>query len=153
MVSLEWLGSRQFASAGRVSGELVSKGFAREGFVAGHRFSDGITRSKPHPLLGAALAIALTAMALFPNPALADSGADIYKAKCASCHAASGAGDTMLGKNMKLRPLASSEVQQQSDEELASIIGKGKNRMPAYGRKLSPQQIEDVVKHIRSLKK
>ena len=101
----------------------------------------------------AALSIALIAMALFPAEAIADSGADIYKAKCAACHAASGAGDTMLGKNMKLRPLASPEVQQQSDDELASIISKGKNRMPAYGRKLSPQQIEEVVRYIRLLKK
>jgi len=59
----------------------------------------------------------------------------------------------MLGKNMKLRSLASSEVQEQSDDALASIISKGKNRMPAYGRKLSPQQIDELVKHIRSLSK
>ena len=59
----------------------------------------------------------------------------------------------MLGKNLKLRSLYSPEVQQQSDEQLFSIISRGKNRMPAYGRKLSQQQIEAVVKHIRSLKK
>ena len=57
------------------------------------------------------------------------------------------------GKNLKLRPLASPEVQNMSDDELASIVSKGKNRMPAYGRKLSPQQISDLVKYIRSLKK
>jgi mono/diheme cytochrome c family protein len=92
-------------------------------------------------------------IALFSICALADNGADIYKAHCSACHATSGAGDTMLGKNLKLRSLSSPEVQQQSDEELFSITSKGKNRMPAYGRKLSQQQIEAVVKHIRSLKK
>jgi len=59
----------------------------------------------------------------------------------------------MLGRNMKLRSLASAEVQQQSDDDLARITGKGKGKMPAYDRKLSKAQIDDVVKYIRSLKK
>jgi cytochrome c6 len=92
-------------------------------------------------------------IALFSICAFADSGSDVYKAHCSACHAISGAGDTMLGKNLKLRSLSSPEVQQQSDEQLFSITSNGKNRMPAYGRKLSQQQIEAVVKHIRSLKK
>jgi len=95
----------------------------------------------------------LIALALFPTYTLAESGAATYKEHCSACHAASGAGDTTLGKNLKLRPLASPEVQNMSDDELASIVSKGKNRMPAYGRKLSPQQINDIIKHIRSLKK
>jgi len=59
----------------------------------------------------------------------------------------------MLGKNLKLRSFASSEVQKQSDDELAAIIRKGKNRMPPYDRKLSKDQIRDLVREIRSLKK
>jgi mono/diheme cytochrome c family protein len=59
----------------------------------------------------------------------------------------------MLGKNMNLRPLASPEVQKQSDEELFAITAKGKKGMPAYDRKLSKQQIGDVVKYLRTLKK
>jgi mono/diheme cytochrome c family protein len=96
--------------------------------------------------------LALIAWSLFSSYALADSGADIYKAKCSACHAVSGAGDTMLGKNMKLRALGSPDVQKQSDQELTAIISRGKNRMPAYDRKLSKDQIAAVVKHIRSLK-
>ena len=59
----------------------------------------------------------------------------------------------MIGKNLKLRDLGSAEVQQQSDDELATIIGKGKNKMPAYDGKLSQDQIHDVLKYIRLLKK
>ena len=103
----------------------------------------------PRPVLAF---LALIATALFSAYALAESGADIYKAKCSACHAISGAGDTMLGKNMKLRALTSPDVQNQSDQELATIISRGKNRMPAYDRKLSKDQIAAVVKHIRSLK-
>jgi len=90
---------------------------------------------------------------LFSTYTFADSGANIYKMKCSACHGSNGAGDTMLGKNLKLRSLASDQVQKQSDDELAAIISRGKNRMPAFDRKLSKEQIGDVVKYIRSLKR
>ena len=90
---------------------------------------------------------------LFSTYTFADSGADVYKTKCSACHGKNGAGDTMLGKNLKLRPLSSDDVQQQSDDELFTIISKGKKRMPPFDRKLSRDQIHDLVKHIRSLKK
>ena len=90
---------------------------------------------------------------LFSTYTFADSGADVYKTKCSACHGKNGAGDTMLGKNLKLRPLSSDDVQKQSDDELFTIISKGKKRMPPFDRKLSRDQIHDLVKHIRSLKK
>jgi len=90
---------------------------------------------------------------LFSTYTFAETGAEIYKTRCSACHGANGAGDTMLGKNMKLRSLASPEVQQESDEDLIRITSKGRNKMPSYERKLSKEQIEDVVKYIRSLKK
>ncbi len=126
--------------------------------MSGHRFSDAISSSKSNGPLGtghrsrpsrAAIVLAL----LVSTYTFADNGADAYKTKCSACHGASGAADTMLGKNLKLRSLASPEVQRQSDDELALIISKGKDKMPPYDRKLSKDQIGDVVKYIRSLKK
>ena len=90
---------------------------------------------------------------VFSTYTLADSGADTYKKKCLPCHGANGAGDTMLGKNLKLRPLSSADVQKQSDGELVTIISKGKKRMPSFGGKLSKDQIGDVLKIIRLLNK
>jgi mono/diheme cytochrome c family protein len=100
----------------------------------------------------APLALILLAL-LFSTYTLADSGADTYKAKCSACHGAHGAGDTMLGKNLNLRALGSADVQAKSDDELFAIISRGKNRMPPFDRKLSKDQIRDVVKYIRTLKK
>jgi cytochrome c6 len=94
-----------------------------------------------------ALALALAVSAF------ADSGAETYKARCSACHGRTGAGDSMLGRNLKIHSLGSDEVQRHSDDELANIIAKGKNRMPPFDRKLSKDQIREVVKHIRSLKK
>lgn len=82
----------------------------------------------------------------------ADTAAD-YKSKCATCHGAEGKGDTAMGKTMKVKDLASEEVQKQSDAELATIIEKGKKPMPGYEGKLTKEQIDGLVKYIRSLKK
>jgi cytochrome c5 len=97
--------------------------------------------------------LAVILAVLFSTYTLADSGADTYKTKCSACHGKNGAGDSMLGKNLKLRSLGSDEVQKRSDDELFTIISKGKNRMPPFDRKLSKDQIRDLVKYVRSLKK
>jgi cytochrome c6 len=85
--------------------------------------------------------------------AFSETGAETYKAHCAACHGPRGHGDTVIGKNMKMRPLESDEVQSKSDEDLEAVVAKGRNRMPAFSRKLSRQQITDVVRYIRTLKK
>ena len=97
--------------------------------------------------------VVLTLAMVFSTYTFADSGADTFKGKCAMCHGASGAGDTAMGKNLKLRDLGSADVQKQSDDELTGIITKGKGKMPSYDGKLTKDQISDVVKYVRSLKK
>lgn len=82
-----------------------------------------------------------------------DSGAALYKAKCAACHGADGKGETAMGKANKLRDLGSPDVQKLSDEDLSGIITAGKNKMPAYGKSLKPEQVKDLVAFIRSLAK
>jgi len=103
-------------------------------------------------MLRASLVIAIFAL-IFSTYTFADTGADLFKAKCAACHGASGAGDTTMGKNLKLRDMGSADVQKQSDDELATIITKGKGKMPAYDGKLTKEQVNELVKYIRTLKK
>jgi mono/diheme cytochrome c family protein len=102
-------------------------------------------------ILRASFAVLVLALVCVPFT-FADGGAD-YKAKCAACHGVTGAGDTTMGKNMKLRDLGSADVQKQSDEELTTIIAKGKGKMPPQESKFSKEQISDMVKFIRTLKK
>lgn len=83
----------------------------------------------------------------------AADGADVFKSKCAACHGATGAGDTGMGKSLHLKDLGSAEVQSKSDADLAGIISKGQKPMPGYEGKLTPDQIQDTVKYIRSWKK
>lgn len=96
-----------------------------------------------------ALAVALAS----PVASFAQSGGDLFKAKCAMCHGADGSGQTAMGKNLGLKDLGSAEVQGKTDADLTGIITKGKGKMPSYDGKLTKDQINDVVKFVRSLKK
>lgn len=95
------------------------------------------------------LALALA----FSTYTFADGGADTFKAKCSACHGPTGSGETTMGKNLKLRDLGSADVQKQTDDELTAIIAGGKGKMPKYGDKLSKEQVGELVKFIRTLKK
>jgi cytochrome c6 len=101
------------------------------------------------------LAGTLMALMGFLNTAVrADNTAEAtYKAKCATCHGADGKGETAAGKSMKAGSFADPAVAKMSDEDLSSAIEKGKNKMPAYGKSLKPDQIKDLVAYIRSLAK
>lgn len=103
--------------------------------------------------LVASLAVLTVALVLSATTFAADSGADVFKSKCAACHGAEGKGDTAMGKGMKLKDLGSDDVQKMSDADLTTVIEKGKKPMPAYEGKLTKEQITDVVKYIRTLKK
>lgn len=83
---------------------------------------------------------------------LGDSGSDLFRAKCAMCHGPDGKGQTAMGKTLNLRDLGSADVQAQSDADLKNIITNGKGKMPKYDGKLTPDQINDVVKYVRTLK-
>jgi cytochrome c1 len=62
-----------------------------------------------------------------------------------------GVGATAVGKATKARDFCSDEVKKESDDEWTQIVVKGKNKMPAYDKKLTEAEIKDVVAYIRGL--
>jgi cytochrome c6 len=98
---------------------------------------------------GLVIAAAGMALLVWPASSRADGSADLFKAKCAMCHGADGAGKPA----MKTRDFSSADVQKQTDAELTAIITKGKNKMPAYETKLTKEQIAGLVAHIRTFAK
>lgn len=94
--------------------------------------------------------LALLLTAAIPLAAAADNAA-VYKAKCAVCHGADGAGQTPMGKKMNLRDLRAPEVQKQSNADLTKMIADGKDKMPGYKTKLSAEEIKGLVAFIREL--
>lgn len=76
--------------------------------------------------------------------------AALYQSRCSLCHAEDGSGNSVTGKKLGAKDLKSDEVQKLSDDELIAAITKGKNKMPAFGGKLSDAQIKSLVAEIRS---
>ena len=77
----------------------------------------------------------------------------IYKANCVLCHAPDGSGSSPSGKALKAEDLRSELIQKKTDAELAAAITNGKGKMPAFGKKLKPDQITQLVAYIRALPK
>jgi len=80
-----------------------------------------------------------------------DTGEKVYKAKCAMCHGPDGSGNTPAGKGTKVRDLCSDEVKKETDDEWTDIITKGKNKMPAYDKKVSADEMKAVIAYMRGL--
>lgn len=79
--------------------------------------------------------------------------AALFKSKCVMCHGEDGSGNTPSGKALKAKDLRLEETQKKSDAEIAEVITKGRGKMPAFGQKLKPEQIQQLVGYIRQLVK
>jgi cytochrome c6 len=77
----------------------------------------------------------------------------LYKTHCVLCHAPDGSGTSPSGKALKAQDLRSELIQTKTDAELAAVITSGKGKMPAFGKKLKPDQIAQLVAYIRLLPK
>jgi len=80
------------------------------------------------------------------------AGASVFKAKCMTCHAKDGSGNTPVGKSLQSADLRSAEVQKKSDAELTESISEGKGNMPAFKTILSEAEIHSVLGYVRTLK-
>jgi len=80
------------------------------------------------------------------------SAASTYKTNCVSCHGPDGRGSA-VGKSLHAADFHSAQVKQQSDAQLANVIAEGRGNMPAFGTRLSKDQISALVKYIRTLAK
>ncbi|HUY14002.1 MAG TPA: cytochrome c [Terriglobia bacterium] len=107
------------------------------------------TRAVPVFALGVA---ALFVVFLAATPARAqDNGKGTYQHKCAVCHGPDGAGKTMKGRKLKVKPV-SETIKKYSEEQMIEIATKGKGvNMDGFQKELSKDQIAAVVKYYRSL--
>ena len=73
-------------------------------------------------------------------------GNPIYKNNCAKCH-----GKTAEGRRFAGPSLASDKTKAASEDELREMITNGKGRMPKFGGKLTPEEINTLVSQIRAM--
>lgn len=88
---------------------------------------------------------------LVARPALADDAEALYKSKCQVCHGADGKGSA-AGQKLGVKDFHAPDVAKQSDDDLFGVTKQGKGKMPAYDKKLTDDQIKQLIKYIRSLK-
>jgi mono/diheme cytochrome c family protein len=93
----------------------------------------------------------LLGLTLVARPALADDAEALYKSKCQVCHGPDGKG-SVAGQKIGVKDFHSPEIQKQSDEELFNATKQGKGKMPAYDKKLTDDQIKQLIKYIRTMK-
>jgi mono/diheme cytochrome c family protein len=95
-----------------------------------------------------------TSLAIEPRNVPAANAAQLYAKQCASCHGKDGRARTIKGKLKHARNLTDGEWQEKvSDERIFNSINNGKEKMPAFGKKLSQEQIEALVTYVRAFKK
>lgn len=88
-------------------------------------------------LLAASLAVPVAAAA-------AEDVASLYKARCATCHGATGE-PTSVGKKMGAKPITAGKL---TAEQATEIITKGEGKMPAYKSKLTSEQISQLGEYV-----
>jgi len=76
----------------------------------------------------------------------------IYVKECESCHGKTGQGGTVKqedGTKLKVPTLREGRAVRHEDPEFLKQITKGGDGMPAFDQKLTPQQMNDLIKMIR----
>ncbi len=103
--------------------------------------------------LGTIMIVAM--LGTLPLAARADKdtkdSASLFRQKCSSCHGKDGKATGFIARHEHATDLTSPAVQQQSDAALAEVIKNGKGKMPAYGNKLSEQEIGGLAAYIHTL--
>lgn len=114
-------------------------------------------------ILGKLRWMMIPALALWASSASADEKvARMWKSKCGSCHGVDGKGQTKQGEKMGIADLTTAAWQKEfTDDKIKDNLAKGISRvkngkqqdMDPFAKELEPAQIDDLIKHIRSLAK
>ena len=93
-------------------------------------------------MFGAIGGFGLAAYATEPHPS------ELFKEYCAKCHGEDGKGQTPKGKQLSARNFTDAEWQaEETDAEFIEAVTEGKDDMPPFGKKLTREQIESLVKN------
>jgi mono/diheme cytochrome c family protein len=77
----------------------------------------------------------------------------VYTENCARCHGADGRSQTPMGKVFAATNLADAnwwKKERVGDKRLTASIRDGRGQMPAFGKKLSKEEIAALVAYVKT---
>ncbi len=80
-------------------------------------------------------------------------GKKVYTDKCLKCHGEKGRGDGPRAYDLSKKPADYTDKEKMSkftDADLKKVVKEGKKPMPAFGAKLSDEDIDGVITYIRT---
>lgn len=78
----------------------------------------------------------------------------LWESYCTVCHGDDGRSRTEEGQRKRARDLTDARWQATvSDDRLAGSIRRGRDKMPAFGRKLTEEQVKALLAEVRALAK
>ena len=97
----------------------------------------------------APLALTGSAQSAMPTKAAAvKAGQEIFTSKCFQCH-------SVQPDQMRLGPSLYNETKKphakKTDAQVREIVKEGKNKMPAFGDKLTKEETDDLLAYIHTL--
>ncbi|MFN2530951.1 MAG: cytochrome c [Pyrinomonadaceae bacterium] len=108
-------------------------------------------------VLSLTLAFLISAVGSYPQRSakrINQRTAELFRHECARCHGADGGGDTPLGNLYKSpdftdRDWWNREAKLTRSTSLISIVTHGRGSMPAFGKKLTRNEIRLLVNYVR----
>jgi mono/diheme cytochrome c family protein len=99
-------------------------------------------------ILGALVFGAIAAVGVVALFAADQHPSALFLEYCVKCHGQDGTGNTPKGKQLMARDFTDAEWQSsKKDEQLIKQVTQGSEDMPAFGKKLTKEQIESLVKN------
>jgi mono/diheme cytochrome c family protein len=92
-------------------------------------------------------------VATAPVFAQSNSGETAFRQNCAMCHGIDGSGNTPAGQQFGAPDFRGAKVKGLTDAQIEQVIADGRKMMPPYGKRLSADQIKELVQYIRELQK
>ena len=106
-----------------------------------------------------AVMVSVPVLALFAYSAAAKSGnavngKQLYEDNCMSCHGTAGEGKPAMYKKVKAKivHLGSEEAQSKPDDSIRKAITEGVGKMDKVEELETPQQVDDVIAYVRTLR-
>ena len=99
------------------------------------------TRVLPSLVFGGLVSFGLVLYAMEDHPSA------LFKEYCSKCHGDDGTGNTPKGRQLMAQDFTDPEWQaEKKDADLIKQVTKGGEDMPPFGKKLTAEQIEGLVK-------